>query len=152
MKIFLICQHLISVSEFLIQTHHERWYLQILVWDQYHHYNIIIITNLKGTSDSVAHRSREKFLRRRQAPSYLQGVASSPVLSSSLLLSPSVPSGYPNPTRLILPPEVPFFVVRKQSLLPKVPIIETQKMALLVAKSKFRFRIQFPIKIQVRKS
>ena len=25
---------------------------------------------------------------------------------------------------LILPPEVPFFVVRKQSLLPKVPIFE----------------------------
>ena len=38
---------------------------------------------------------------------------------------------------LIWPPEVPFFVVRKQSLLPKVPIFETKKMALLVAKSKF---------------
>ena len=38
---------------------------------------------------------------------------------------------------LILPPEVPFFVVQKQSLLPKVPIFETKKMALLVAKSKF---------------
>ena len=28
-----------------------------------------------------------------------------------------------------MPPEVPFFVVRKQSLLPKVPIFETKKMA-----------------------
>ena len=39
---------------------------------------------------------------------------------------------------LILPPEVPFFVVRKQSLLPKVPIFETKKMELLVAKLKFK--------------
>ena len=31
---------------------------------------------------------------------------------------------------LILPPEVPFSVVRKQALLPKVPIFETKKMAL----------------------
>ena len=38
---------------------------------------------------------------------------------------------------LIWPLEVPFFVVRKQSLLPKVPIFETKKMALRVAKSKF---------------
>ena len=38
---------------------------------------------------------------------------------------------------LIWPLEVPFFVVRKQSLFTKVPIFETKKMALLVAKSKF---------------
>ena len=33
---------------------------------------------------------------------------------------------------------MPFFVVRKRSLLPKVPIFETKKMALRVAKSKFQ--------------
>ena len=33
--------------------------------------------------------------------------------------------------------EVPFFWVRKRPLLPKVPIFETKKMALRVAKSKF---------------
>ena len=34
---------------------------------------------------------------------------------------------------LIGAPEVPFFVVRKQALFPKVPIFETKKMALLMA-------------------
>ena len=38
---------------------------------------------------------------------------------------------------LIWPLEVPFFVFRKRPLLPKVPIFETKKMALRVAKSKF---------------
>ena len=38
---------------------------------------------------------------------------------------------------LIWPLEVPFFWVRKRPLLPKVPIFETKKMALRVAKSKF---------------
>ena len=38
---------------------------------------------------------------------------------------------------LIWPLEVPFFVVRKWSLLPKVPLFETKKIALSVAKSKF---------------
>ena len=38
---------------------------------------------------------------------------------------------------LIWPLEVPFFVVRKRSLLPKVPIFGPKKMALRVAKSKF---------------
>ena len=38
---------------------------------------------------------------------------------------------------LIWPLEVPFFLVRKRPLLPKVPIFETTKMALRVAKSKF---------------
>ena len=38
---------------------------------------------------------------------------------------------------LIWPLEVPFFLVRKRPLLPKVPIFETKKMALRVAKSKF---------------
>ena len=38
---------------------------------------------------------------------------------------------------LIWPLEVPFFFVRKRPLLPKVPIFETKKMALRVAKSKF---------------
>ena len=38
---------------------------------------------------------------------------------------------------LIWPLEVPFFLVRKWPLLPKVPIFETKKMALWVAISKF---------------
>ena len=38
---------------------------------------------------------------------------------------------------LIWAPEVLIFVVQNQALLPKVPIFETQKMALRVAKSKF---------------
>ena len=38
---------------------------------------------------------------------------------------------------LIWAPEVPFFVVQKQALLQKVPIFETKKRALRVAKSKF---------------
>ena len=44
---------------------------------------------------------------------------------------------FPGSSRVLLRTQRAFFVVRKQSLLPKVHIFETQKMALLVAKSKF---------------
>ena len=38
---------------------------------------------------------------------------------------------------LIMPSEVPFFWSKRWSLLAKVPVFGPQKMALLVAKSKF---------------